>query len=254
MLQACIDDSGWDGTSPVFVLAGYVAKAEAWDAFADEWRALLDKASVKVLKTTDIYRNRVHGTRYHGMTDEIRDELLKDLIRAVNRHALYGIVSVIPLEPYRRIFKGNFSLEALDRPYFLSFFGVLISLLKMTHRLKLDDKIDFIFDTQDSENKLILTREYERCMEAAPPSVKILCGGMPSFKKDDEFPPLQAADMLAWHARRYYSDQFSGKEPTKEQSNVFFAHMFYPEHDIFDAWTEDKLFGAANALLSKKGI
>ena len=54
MLQACIDDSGWDGTSPVFVLAGYVAKAEAWDAFADEWRALLDKASVKVLKTTDI--------------------------------------------------------------------------------------------------------------------------------------------------------------------------------------------------------
>jgi hypothetical protein len=42
MLQAHIDDSGWDGVSPVFVLAGYVAKKEQWDSFSDQWRATLD--------------------------------------------------------------------------------------------------------------------------------------------------------------------------------------------------------------------
>ena len=41
MLQIWFDDSGKDGKSPVFVLAGYLATVEDWCGFADDWKALL---------------------------------------------------------------------------------------------------------------------------------------------------------------------------------------------------------------------
>jgi hypothetical protein len=250
MLQAYIDDSGWDGQSPVFVLAGYVAKQEQWEAFALEWQKALDHpepAPIAVLKTNQIYRNNVPNTMFHGWTNEQRDERLKLLIRAISNHVLHGIVSVIPIEPYQRLMKGKFNPDALDQPYFLSFFGVLVRLLKLSHTLKLGDKLDLIFDEQ-AIDKAMLTAQFEKCMAVAPPRLRELCAGMPKFKSDEEALPLQAADLLAWHARRYYYDQYSGKEPQNEISNVFFAHMFLPEHDIFDAWTEERLIEVQQVL------
>ncbi|WNV10924.1 DUF3800 domain-containing protein [Tardiphaga sp. 709] len=185
MLQAFIDDSGWDGNSPVFVLAGYVAKAEQWAAFSKEWQVILDRqepSRIGVLKTKDIYRNRVPNTSFHGWTDDQRDARLKSFIEAINRYAMHGIVSVIPLEPYQRLMKGKFNPDILDRPYFLSFFGVIVNLLKLTHRLKLDDKLEIVFDTQDVD-KALLTSEYEKCMAVAPPQVRELCVGMLKTKK-----------------------------------------------------------------------
>jgi hypothetical protein len=37
MLQAYIDDSGSDKQGPVYVLSGYIAKAEEWAIFAGQW-------------------------------------------------------------------------------------------------------------------------------------------------------------------------------------------------------------------------
>ncbi|MBR1142234.1 DUF3800 domain-containing protein [Bradyrhizobium sp. AUGA SZCCT0431] len=254
MLQAFIDDSGWDGQSPVFVLAGYVAKTEQWDAFSAEWQKALDHpdpASIKVLKTNQIYRNNVPNTIFHGWTEEQRDDRLKMFIAAINRHAMHGIVSVIPIEPYRRLITGKFKLEQLDQPYFLAFFGIIIQLLRLTERLKLDDKLEFVFDEQ-SINKPVLEAEFEKCMAVSPPRAKSLCAGMPKFKSDNDALPLQAADLIAWHARRYYFDQYSGRNPQDQPSNVFFAHMFEPKHDIFSLWTEEKITVARDHLLGRR--
>ena len=127
MLQAFIDDSGWDGQSPVFVLAGYVAKAEQWEAFSTDWQLALDcpdPAPLQVLKTNQIYRNNVPNTNFYRWTDKQRDDRLKMFIAAINRHVMHGIVSVIPIEPYRRLMSGKFKLLLLDRPYFLAFFDI----------------------------------------------------------------------------------------------------------------------------------
>jgi len=251
VIQGFIDDSGGDGRSPVFVLAGYVAKAEQWEAFTDEWQKVLDypdPTPIKFLKTNQIYRNNVPNTDFYGWTDKQRDARLKMFIAAIRRHVLHGIVSVVPMEPYERLMKGKFNLAMLDRPYFLSFFGILINLLKLTHDLKLDDKLDLIFDEQNVR-KEVLAAEFDKCMALAPPELHKLCGGMPIFGSDHDALPLQAADMLAWHARRYYYDECSGKNPVNEASNVFFAHMFDLKHDIFDFWTEPRLVEVHRALM-----
>ncbi|MDF0522112.1 hypothetical protein P0R31_33250 [Bradyrhizobium yuanmingense] len=230
------------------------SKAEAWEAFSNDWQAVLDHPDPApvpggVLKTKDIYRNRVPNTIFYGWTDEQRDERLKMFIRVINRHVMHGIISVIPIEPYQRLLKGKFKLEMLDQPYFISFFGVLIQLVKLTHRLKLTDKIELIFDEQ-AVDKTTLTTQYDLCMSVAPPELKNISAGMPIFKSDSDVLPLQASDLIAWHARRYYYDLYRGKTPEGEQSNVFFANMCDLKHDIVDVWTEDKLIQALSALQS----
>jgi hypothetical protein len=42
-LQAWIDDSGGLGQGPVFVFAGFIGAAEAWDGFSERWRARLNE-------------------------------------------------------------------------------------------------------------------------------------------------------------------------------------------------------------------
>lgn len=251
MLQAYIDDSGWDGKSPVFVLAGYVSTPDRWQTFSDELQAVLaqqEPRSLPVFKMKNAIQLKNRKSPFYGWSEKERDERLIEFTKVIKRNVMHGIVSVIPIEPYKRIMKGKFNPEALDRPYFLSFFGVMTALIHLTKHLKLADRIDFIFDTQENESKIILRQEYERFLSAAPPELRGLAGDFPKFEKDENALPLQAADMVAWHARRYYLDQFAGKDPTKEPSNVFFANLFEPEHDVFDAWTEDKLHEAANVL------
>lgn len=252
MLQAFVDDSGNDGKSPVFVLAGYISSVEKWESFSDDWSGVLKPATGKhleVLKMADVYRNRLRGSRYYGWDDDERDERLKSFIKVINKHSMHGIVSVIPYEPYLRLMKGKFKTLALDRPYFLSFFGVMTQLFNVTQKLKLDNRVDFIFDTQDSENIPLLMAEYDRFISMAPPEIKALSGGYPAFKKDEDILPLQAADMLAWHARKYYFDLYRGKDPTKEPSNVYLAHMLMPKHDVIDIWDEARIKEAADILL-----
>jgi hypothetical protein len=251
MLQAYIDDSGWDGKSPVFVLAGYIANAEQWERFSDDWQTVLDlnqPRSIKYLKMKEACRLGDRNSQFFQWSGRDRDERLKQLIFAINRHVQHGIISVIPIEPYVRLFKGMFNPSALDRPYFLSFFGIMARLLRLTRQLSLDDRIEFVFDTQGNESVALLTVEYEKFIALAPPELQGLSGGPPTFRKDEEARPLQAADMIAWHARRYYYDLYSGKDPTKEPSNVFFAHMCNLTHDVVDVWTEEKLRGAAEAV------
>jgi hypothetical protein len=106
MLQAFIDDSGNDGKSPVFILAGYIASAENWEGFSDEWENTLkpeDGMHLGVLKMADVYRNRVRGSRYYGWADDQRDQRLKKLIKVINNHALHGIVVHRSVQNLRRL-------------------------------------------------------------------------------------------------------------------------------------------------------
>jgi hypothetical protein len=251
MLQAYLDNSGWDGASPVFVMAGYVAPEAHWESFSDDWQAVLDLETPRKLgpfKMNEAYRRHVPESQFYGWTEEQRDARLVELVKVINKHAMHGIVSVIPVEPYLKLFKGKFKPTALDRPYFLSFFGVLAELLKLTRDLKLDDRIDFYFEEEGGESKSLIQDQYDLCMSMAPAEIKNLVGGPPSFKKDEDLRPLQAADMYAWLVRRYYVDQHSGKAPQAHPSHQFLANLFYPQHDLLDIWSKDRLHEAHAAL------
>src|SRR5450830_1266831 len=76
MLQSFIDDSGWDGQSPVFVLAGYVAQEKQWEDFSDAWQVILDlkqPKEIKYLKMSQAYQLRHRHSQFYGWSEAERD-------------------------------------------------------------------------------------------------------------------------------------------------------------------------------------
>jgi Protein of unknown function (DUF3800) len=250
MLQSFVDNSGWDGQSPAFVMAGYVASEKQWEGFSQDWQGVLDletPAKLTCLKMAEAYRLDDPKSQFYRWTEKQRNDRLVEFVKTINRHAAHAVISVIPIEPYQRLFKGKFKPVALDRPYFLSFFGMLIRLLRYAQAAK-EDRIDFFFDVEGGESAALLHEQYEVCMRMAPPEVRALSGGPPTFKHDHELNPLQAADMLSWHSRRYYYDLLRGLDPGAHPSHVFLANLFLPEHDNIDVWSEETLKGAHDTL------
>jgi len=95
-IRAYIDDSG-GGVGPVFVLAGYIATAEQWAAFSDEWQAILDmKPAVKRFKMSEAA----------NWSDQQWKERLPLFYRAIENHVAAGLSLTIPYDEFRRVFRG----------------------------------------------------------------------------------------------------------------------------------------------------
>jgi hypothetical protein len=247
MFQVFIDDSGWDEKSPVFVLAGYVATETQWQSFCREWRAVLDleqPRKIAYFRMDEARQFEHRHSQFYGFSEAERDTRLIKLAKVIRQHAGHGIVSVIPIEPYRRLFGGKFGPALLDRPYFLSFFGMMTSLIK---RVKTpDDRIDFIFDTLDGDAKVLLLAHYERYRALAPAQFRAAGPAIPTFARKEDTLPLQAADMMAWHARHYYWDAHLGRDA--DPSHAVPDDLLRTDN-ILDRWDRDRLEQASAALL-----
>lgn len=107
ILQANIDDSG-KGQHPVFVLAGFVASAERWTAFANDWQTCLDAnppiAYFKMKEAAD-RRDEFHSSRFP--TDEHRNERLRAFMGIIDEHLPLGVACVVNHEDYGAVFKGR---------------------------------------------------------------------------------------------------------------------------------------------------
>jgi hypothetical protein len=254
MLQVFIDDSGWDGSSPVFVLAGYIAPEKQWEEFSDEWQEVLDLPEpnpIPFLKGVEAYSLDNHNRPFFGWTAEQRDARLGKFVSVINNRVTNAIVSVVPIEPYRKLFRGKFTAEQLDRPYFFSFFGMIVRLVKIAKSLGETGPIDIIFDTLGGESKAFMIDQYEKFLQVTPEEFRSYCPPLPKFENEQDFKPLQAADLLAWHVRRHYFErEVLNKDPTLEPSNIHLVKLLSRPDDPFIIWEDHQLADAARALFA----
>ncbi len=196
----------------MFVLAGYVAPAEDWAAFSDDWLATLNAApAVRELKTRDAMR--LQGC-FHGWTKAERDKKLCDLYSVIDHHVSFELSAVIPMEPFRRIFINSPLPQKAKMPYFYALSAVISDIARHQISIGMTEKIDFVCDERLIEQQRIL-EVWPRVMETAPPDVKPMLGNTPIFKSDKEVLPLQAADLEVWWLRRRWQERLTG-EPRME--------------------------------------
>ena len=75
VLQAYVDESGSENEHPALIMSGYIASAEKWAAFSDEWdSALRMKPSLESFKMNDAVRLRGH---FRHWDPKVRDERLR---------------------------------------------------------------------------------------------------------------------------------------------------------------------------------
>ena len=88
-------------------------------------------------------------------------------------------------------------------PYFITFRCLMdkfhIERLNLTEILPADQKIDFYFDNQSDKKAII--EMWDGYLKERSDEVRQFYGATPSYRDDEEFLPLQAADFWAWWVR-----------------------------------------------------
>jgi len=196
--QAYADDSGKE--PPVYVFAGFVSSSAAWALFSDEWQDVLDNArprKISYIKMRDAYALQ---NQFLGFSETERDDLLCSLWEIINKHAEYGVSVTIDANRYSVAFKKRIA-RTLDSPYFILNDHFVRGVIQAELERSMTRTVDFIFDEQGHEWKDVEIFWKLRQL-GAPHWMKRRIGAHPIWRKEQQFKPLQAADMLAWKIRR----------------------------------------------------
>ena len=216
--QAFIDDSR---SKDEFVLAGHIATSEAWATFAQQWENLLPLAT----KTKN-------GKWHFKMSEMAMSPTLMSHVPAfyklVEEHVISSISCRMNMDVYRSAIARSermavglptshpFYRVSVDPGVFRNPFRLLFRLMmdtfhtnreKFASKLPLEQKVDFIFD--DQSEKDIIVGEWARYIDLREEELKPLYGATPRFENDQEFLPLQAADLWAWWVREWYEEDDS---------------------------------------------
>ena len=205
VLQAFIDESY--SPSALYVLAGYIATADAWARFAKDWEELLPR-----------FGTLAANGKYHFKMSEMaanpeRMERVKAFYRVIEKHDLFALscqidMRVLKMAKSRLAVPGRpIDWDFFDNPYGFSF----RALVDMFHNSRvgelenvfpLDQTIDFIFD--DMKEKSVIIGMWDQYMASRPASIRYFYGAAPRFENDQKCLPLQAADFLAWWVREWH--------------------------------------------------
>lgn len=220
VIEAYIDDSGnSDGNgNPVFVLGGYISSAERWTAFAEEWAAECNQHP-KILNFKMAHANAFRGD-FDRWDRQDRDARLAKLAAIIRRHTVLRIQCSMGWGDYNTILRGK--LPGLyDSPYVWIFWKLISELAEWQMTRGLCQKVDFIFDDQGAIGAEAVYW-LQAIKENSSAAVQARIGSV-VHRHDDEVMPLKAADMWAWHVRRYLAEgieRLSAGQPVQPHTDL----------------------------------
>lgn len=246
MLKLYVDDSGKAGHSPVMVLAGYLADAEQWAAFSNEWQALLDEARVPIFKMADAWRL---GADWQHLGALGRDQLIARLIGCIRRHARMAFINSMPIEGFNHYLRVKEDpAHHLSRVYVILFYSFLSRVYKHAYLYHFDQRVEVVFDEQGGESQRSILSMMDEFRDIARSTFRNLIMPSPAFRTDQDMIPLQAADMLAWLVRREAYNKSLGKDVNELPEQMLLTGALDMPRDVF-VWTEDRLAGASQHLI-----
>jgi Protein of unknown function (DUF3800) len=198
--QAYVDESGGKGSTRHFVLAGLVGSSEAWAEFSDEWAACLKQHPAIPAFKMKHAAGRPSG-HFRGMSEQERDDKLRSLARVINRYPKLATFSVIDLEAHAKTW------AKMPKPhsdiYFWPFQNTIMAVCHELWDKGWRERFEIIYDEEVifGPRAKLWYPVIRRALEIKFPEQATILPTDPLFKSDDEFLPLQAADMFAWIMR-----------------------------------------------------
>jgi hypothetical protein len=196
------DDSGSDIGSKYYVLAGFLASVEDWEAVSTKWAATLNKEpSLEYFKMS--HAMAMDGQFRRGWTVPLRNQRIMELIDIIAELDPPRIECFLRRSHFFD-FEGIIRGESFSNPYFLLFYHLVLSIAANAEALNWNQDCDFIFDEQGKLGDVTVEKWIwmkQNIDGAGAANVAAYLGSPPTFRKDVKFLPLQAADMLAWLVR-----------------------------------------------------
>lgn len=212
VLQVFVDDSGGKGQPTPAVLAGLLTTAEEWLSFSEDWNAVLGRApKIALFKMSEAagLGGRFYKLRGH---EAERDAKLRELATVVTLHHPTVLRASIDLDAFTQTVT-QWTVPPLSEPYFHLFYGMIWRVALQLVSCHHTERFEIIFDRQimyEQKVKLwypVFCDLVERlAKEIGPASVwagaRRILPVEPVFRTDDEFMPLQCADLFAWLLRQ----------------------------------------------------
>ena len=225
VLRAYIDESGVgdDSTAAgyVFASAGFLGATDDWERFTKRWvEALLAEG---LPNPPELHMKLLlHGQgAFKGWDEPRRSRLLGTLITIINETPLLGHGCVIARGSGPKDWEKTYSGHVLSsaRHYYAA--GVIRCIWELASRasgfLGADEKVGFVCGSNENweggvANLYEIMKKESRERLVSKETTKEMLAifgrlGPIAFESPKEFPPLQAADLLAYESRRRYIDQ-----------------------------------------------
>lgn len=222
MIQVVVDDSNrGQEDAPAFILAGWLATADSWGGFTEEWLIELKKSpSISLLKASEAINLKKN---FAGWTQDERNDRLLSFVKIIRDHVFAGVHTSLKKQDFDRILREPGG--ALKKLYVEASISLITRVMHFAEARKMRQEFEYIFD----ENILTpnqLRDLHREAIERMPQKTRF----MKKFRHDtdDNFFPLQAADLFAGYYREKLVAESEGRN---FQSPVLDALMRIPRID-----------------------
>ena len=198
-LTAYYDDSGTDAASPVTVIGGPVMSERAFVEFEEKWSLLLESYEIPPpLHMKDFYQKGKHG----GLSTDIKMELFGKAAGIINEFKLFSLSISVPQQVFNSVLPKEVRKKLIG-PYALAFFCAVLANRDFLNASKLygNRTISYLVDHGTKERWQLLAA-WDAVKEASISQGGSRNTGSIAFDTDARISALQAADVVAWSARR----------------------------------------------------
>lgn len=224
----------------VLFVSGFVATAQAWLDFEEEWRAFLAGHDLCVpFHMTDFEAGGRSYGKWKGKYAE-RQKFIAEATKIIKVHTLQAFSHGVVIEDFRRMFSEyEIPENQTDEPYPWCALNVCGKVLDWAERgieegsVQPTDKLEFVFEAGDLYRGKFLQFAKERY------------GFLPVLKEKankgrlhGEFPPFDAGDILAWEHRHFVGELARGftNPYGPRQSLVNMVVESFPGTFTFQRW------------------
>ncbi|MGB8540840.1 MAG: DUF3800 domain-containing protein [Candidatus Acidiferrales bacterium] len=206
ILNAYFDESGKQNDHPAVTFCGVVTSPVELPSFEHNWRALLDKHGLKSLHMIEASDANKH------LSDQLPKQTLDHRVCALQPFADcindldLGLIEAYDVNGFKALSEqARARIGSPDDPYYTAFSR---GILELSQRVSYADQISLICD-EDPATAATCRAHYEG-VRAADDKVKQKIISL-TFASDEDIPGLQAADMVAYLARREARFRFYNK-------------------------------------------
>ncbi|TNJ32655.1 DUF3800 domain-containing protein [Arenimonas terrae] len=223
-MQIWVDESGGKGVDRLYSVVGLIAQAESWAVFSDEWKECLSEGKqIKTFKMKTVAKWR----------EPQRTEKLKKLVAILKRHVKQTVVTVLDIDLFVYLW-GEAMPKGMDNHYLPPFYDTMTGAAIYAARNGETSPFEAIFDRQDvyAQHAIFAYPTYLKTVEREFPALYPLLPALPAFSTDDDFMPLQAADMYAWCIRNKIQNRDNTFDWILEELKPTTSSEFFSVWDI----------------------
>ncbi len=240
LMRAYFDESGTHRGSPIMTVSGYVMRKPQVSRFNKQWGTELVEASKGQPKPAPYFhmkdaRDPPTGV-FEGWDPKVVDSLARKLIAQTRQRTLIGLSVIFTEANYNKVLAGY---KGMPSAYAFGCYAVLGMIRRWADSKKIDQRFAYFFESgHDDENdadafmcgmfrSARIKTEYRHFSHA--------------FVGKEDAPPLQASDMLSWHAVKRF------REPERDPRKDFVA-LIREDIDLYRYYEMPDLERLAEAI------